>query len=163
MGSRPTSGTSSRSSESREAGAREERVHTAVHLIKGALGRVLGPTEVVDAGGGRVFVRTSSRPAQEAVSRVEAAANGEVVEDLEVVEFEMEREEAEGHFGKTIYGLDPHETAGIILRLVRIPEWDVSVCGRRHLGTTGEVGAVRVEAAGWDAANNRLELRFSLL
>ena len=39
------------------------------------------------------------------VSKIEVAANNKVAEDAEIMEFEMDRQEAEGHFGTSIYDL----------------------------------------------------------
>ena len=38
---------------------------------------------------------------------MEAAANRKIAEDAEIVEFKMDRQEAEGHFGTGIYDLCP--------------------------------------------------------
>ena len=168
MASRPTSGTSSRSSTSRDSGAGDARAHTAVHVVKGAVARVLGPRkftygEEVDGRSGVLRAEGKVRPTPQEVARIEVTANEKVAEDAEVLEFEMEREEAEGHFGKGIYDLGSAPKEGELLRVVRIDDWEVSCCGKSHVGSTGSVGAVRIDKVALDEDEKELEIGFHLL
>ena len=53
----------------------------------------------VSGSHGRLTVQFDRKPTDEEVDRIEQAANEKVAEGAEVLEFEMEKEEAEGHFG----------------------------------------------------------------
>jgi alanyl-tRNA synthetase len=145
----------------------ELRTHTALHVVKGAVQKVLGATLTtsvyVKGTHGRLTVRFDRKPSDEEMARVEQAANQKVAEGAEVLEFEMEREEAEGHFGKAIYDLFPIPSGVTILRIVRIPEWNVNCCQERHLESTGHVGRIRLEAPRFRNSRKELEVGFDVL
>jgi alanyl-tRNA synthetase len=165
MVSRHTSETSSRSSTSDETGPEEVRTHSAVHVLRGAVTAALGPQTVREEREGSVLIGYERELTPQLISEIEAAANTKISEDLEFLEFEMERAEAEGHFGKGIYDLEtPAEDApSSLVRVVRIPEWDTSVCSRRHTETTGEIGAIKLGEATLDAGRKQVRLDFSLV
>jgi alanyl-tRNA synthetase len=139
------------------------RAHSAMHVLKGAVVEVLGPKRFTFASEG-VLKFGTERPltAQEA-SRVETAANRKVSEDAEILEFEMDRVEAEGHFGRSIHDLRASPTAGGLLRIARIPDWEVSCCSSGHVESTGSVGAIKMDSAKFDESKKELELRFHVL
>jgi alanyl-tRNA synthetase len=167
MASRPTSETSSRSSRSDPGADAEARAHSALHVLKGAVTKVLGPrrftyAQVLGEQAGVLKARSETQPTPQEVSKIEVAANNEVSEDVEILDFEMERQEAEGHFGTGIYDLSPAPGEGALLHIVRIQGWDVSCCPRAHVGSTGSVGAMRIDRADFDSAAKELELSFHL-
>jgi Ser-tRNA(Ala) deacylase AlaX len=94
---------------------------------------------------------------------IEAAANGKIAEDAEVLEFWMERREAEGHFGTWIYDLCPAPEGEELLKMLRIPDWDASCCSRAHVDGTGSIGALKLELLTFDEARRELELTFRLV
>src|SRR6267378_893658 len=122
---RPSSATSSRSSTSKKSDA-GVRAHSAVHLLQGAVKSVLGPRRFTSAQtlgdeSGILSVWSDTLPSAQDVSMMEAAANDKIAEDAEVLEFRMERREAEGHFGTGIYDLCPAPEGEELLKMVRIP------------------------------------------
>jgi alanyl-tRNA synthetase len=163
MASRPTSETSSRSSTSSQNSAAEVRAHSAVHVLKGAVVKVLGPRKFVFGDAGVLKFQSEAAVSPQEVGKIEAAANRKIAEDAEMLEFNMERPEAEGHFGPGIYDLTPAPKAGALLKIVRIPEWDAGYCLRAHVESTGSIGAMRVDGARFDEARRETELRFHLL
>jgi len=141
----------------------EVRAHSAVHVLKGAVRRVLGPRRFT-LGEVGVLKLSSDGPATELeVGKIEAAANRKIAEDAEILEFDMDRQEAEGHFGTGIYDLSPAPQAGTLLKIVRIPDWEASCCPQAHVESTGSIGAIRIDGAAFDAQEKELELRFHLL
>jgi Ser-tRNA(Ala) deacylase AlaX len=167
MGLRPSSETSSRSSTSKEGDA-EVRAHSAVHLLQGAVRSVLGPRRFTSAQtlgdkGGILSVWSETLPSAQDVLMIEAAANGKMAEDAEVLEFRMERREAEGHFGAGIYDLCPAPEGEELLKMLRIPDWDASCCSRAHVDGTGSIGALKLELLTFDEARRELELTFRLV
>jgi len=144
----------------------ELRTHTALHVVKGAVQKVLGATLTtsvyVQGTHGRLTVRFDRKPSEEEMARVGQAANQKVAEGAEVLEFEMERNEAEGHFGKVIYDLFPVPTGVTILRIVRIPEWNVNCCQERHLESTAQVGRIKLETPRFRNSRKELEVGFDL-
>jgi alanyl-tRNA synthetase len=74
----------------------------------------------------------------------------------------MDRQEAEGHFGTSIYDLCPAQEAGVLLHIVRIQDWEVCCCSKSHVESTGSIGAMRIDGAAFDEEGKELELRFHL-
>ena len=144
----------------------ELRTHTALHVVKGAVQKVLGATLTtsvyVQGNHGRLTVRFDRKPTEEEMARVERAANQKVAEGAEVLEFEMERHEAEGHFGNAIYDLFPVPSGVTLLRIVRIPDWNVNCCQERHLESTAHVGRIRLDVPRFRNSKKELEVGFNL-
>lgn len=144
----------------------ETRTHTAVHVLKGAVQKVLGAkwtaSVYVSGGHGRLTVQFDRKPTVEELSRIEQAANDKVAEGAEVVEFEMEREEAEGHFGDAIYDLFPIPSGATRLRIVRIPDWNINCCVESHVDNTSQIGRIRLGALRFRNSRKELEIEFDL-
>ncbi len=162
MASRPTSGTSSRSSASVES-ADEVRAHSAIHVLKGAATKVLGKRRFVFAQAGELRLSSDGPVGGQEVSKIEAAANDKIAEDAEILEFKMERQEAEGHFGPGIFDLSPPREEGALVSIVRIPDWEVSCCSLKHVEGTGSIGTLKIDRADFDDTTRALELRFRLV
>ncbi len=94
---------------------------------------------------------------------MEQAANEKVGEGAEVLEFEMEREEAEGHFGDSIYDLFPVPSSVTRLRIVRIPEWNINCCNERHVENTLQVGRLELGTPRYRNSKKELEVEFDLV
>ena len=144
----------------------ELRTHSAVHVVKGAVQKVLGAkwTASVYVSGrhGRLTVQFDRKPTDEEIARIEQAANEKVAEGAEVLEFEMEREEAEGHFGDQIYDLFPVPASVMRLKIVRIPEWNINCCNENHVENTLQVGKVRLGTPRFRNSKKELEVEFDL-
>ncbi len=123
----------------------------------------MGQRRVTEPEEGRIFVHVDQAVSPSEISALEAAANRKVSEDAEFLEFEMERSEAEGHFGQGIYDMSIPEEGKSLVRVVRIPDWDACVCRMRHVESTAMIGAIRLEAGAFDGASKEQELRFKLL
>ncbi len=140
------------------------RTHSAVHVLKGALINVLAVRSTasvhVSGGNGRLTVQHDRKPTEREVRLVEEKANAKIAENAEMVEFEMDREEAEGHFGKAIYDLFPIPERVTRLRLVRIPDWEINCCAEKHVQSTSEIGGLRVEGVRFRSAKQLLEVEF---
>jgi len=144
----------------------ERRTHTAVHVLKGAVQQVLGAkwTASVYVSGtrGRLTVQFDRKPTDEEMARIEKAANDKVSEGAEVLEFEMEKEEAEGHFGDAIYDLFPVPSSATRLRIVRIPEWNINCCIEHHVESTSQVGRIKLGTTRFRNSRRELEIEFEL-
>jgi alanyl-tRNA synthetase len=135
--------------------------------LKGALIGVLGagPTASVHVGVGRhsrLTVVLDRKPSDEEMRQVESGINAKISEDVELVEFEMERQEAEGHFGRSIYDLFPVPEGVKRLKLVRIPDWEINCCAEAHVRSTAEIGAVALERVRFRNSKKMLEVEFRL-
>jgi alanyl-tRNA synthetase len=162
MASRPTSETSSKSSKSSPETAETIRSHTAMHVLRGAIVNVLGPTRFTQAGQGVLRFQSDRSVSPQQAGMIEVAASKKIHEDAEVMEFEMERGEAEAHFGLGIYDLAPTSSASGLLRIARIPEWEASCCSSRHVESTGSIGRLSVDGTQYDGSTKETELRFHI-
>jgi len=145
----------------------EFRTHSAVHVLKGAVQSVLGAKRTasvyVSGKHGRLTVQFDRKPTDEEMARVERAANDKVAEGAEVLEFEMEKAEAEGHFGDAIYDLFPVPSGVARLRIVSIPDWNINCCNERHVENTLQVGRVKLGKPRFRHAKGELEIEFDLV
>ena len=136
-------------------------------MLKGAAQKVLGTnltaSVYVSGGSGRLTVQAVRKPTQEEMKRVEQEANAVIREGAEVLEFEMEREEAEKHFGDSIYDMFPVPKGVPLLRIVRIPDWNVNCCREKHVENTSEIGEIRLEGVRFRNSKRLLEISFHLL
>jgi alanyl-tRNA synthetase len=135
-----------------------------MHVLKGATQKVLGAKWTASTyakdNHGRLVVQFDRKPTQEELQRIEKEANRKVGEGTEILEFEMERQEAENHFGDQIYDLFPIPASVTRLRLVRIPDWNVNCCAEKHLETTAAIGRVKLERTRFRNSRKELELEF---
>ena len=144
----------------------EVRTHSAVHVLKGAAQKVLGvkwtASVYVSGRHGRITVQFERKPTDEEVARIEREANAKVAEGVEVLDFEMEKVEAEGHFGDDIYDLFPLPAGVTILKIVRIPDWNVNCCNHGHVDNTQEIGDIKVGRMRFRNEKKELEIEFDL-
>ena len=145
----------------------EARTHTALHVVKGAVQKVLGArltmSVYVSGSHGRLTVQFERKPSPEEMARVEEEANAKVAEGAEVLEFEMERQEAQMHFGDQIYDAFPVPEGMTILKMVRIPDWNINCCDERHVESAAMVGKVRIGTPRFRGARKELEVGFDLV
>jgi alanyl-tRNA synthetase len=128
--------------------------HTGQHILSAALERVLSaPTVSSHLGEERSTIEVPL-PATDwrAIERVEDAANRVVWEDRPV-----ERHWTDAAGVQRFALRKPPQVVGRI-RIVEIPEWDVSACGGTHTRRTGEVGAIKI--VGWEKLRGNLRLEF---
>jgi len=145
----------------------EVRTHSAVHVVKGAAQKVLGTkwTASVYVSGthGRLTVQFDRKPTPEELAALEQAANEKIAEGAEMLEFQMERAEAEGHFGDSIYDLFPVPSNVTLLKIVRIPEWNINCCDEAHVENTLQIGKVKLGTPRFRNSRKELELEFDLV
>jgi alanyl-tRNA synthetase len=128
--------------------------HTGQHILSAALERVLSaPTVSSHLGEERSTIDVVLADADwRAVERVEEAANRVVWEDRPV---ERHWTDAEGV--RRFALRKPPQVTGRI-RIVEIPDWDVSACGGTHTRRTGEVGVIKIVR--WEKLRGNLRLEF---
>jgi alanyl-tRNA synthetase len=134
--------------------------------VKGAVERVLGAKKTasvyVSGGHGRLTVQFDRKPTDEEVQRIEKAANEKIAEGAEVLEFEMERAEAEGHFGDAMYDLFPIPPGVTRLHIVRIPDWNINCCNEHHVENTLQIGKIKLGKPRYRNSKRELEIEFDL-
>ncbi|MGH7732057.1 MAG: alanyl-tRNA editing protein, partial [Candidatus Eiseniibacteriota bacterium] len=128
--------------------------HTGQHVLSAALERVLSaPTISSHLGVERSTIEVALPGTDwRAIERVEDAANRVVWEDRPV-----ERHWTDASGLARFKLRKPPQVAGRI-RIVEIPEWDVSACGGTHTRRTGEVGVIKI--VGWEKLRGNLRLEF---
>lgn len=135
-------------------------------MLKGAAQSVLGVKKTASTSAadrrGRLTVKFDRKPTKEELRKVEDAANRKIAEGAEVLEFEMERQEAELQFGDEIYDLFPVPAAAALLKIVRIPEWNVNCCAERHVESTSLIGPLKLGRTRFRNSKKELELEFEL-
>ncbi|MDI3475848.1 MAG: alanyl-tRNA synthetase [Thermococcaceae archaeon] len=147
----------------------EVRTHTALHVVKGAVVKVLGEeakwtaSTYVKENRGVLIVKFSRKPTAEEVAGIERLANEKVEEDVPIEVYELPREEAEKRFGEDMYDLFPIPPDVRTLRVVVIEGWNVNACKEEHAGTTGEVGEIRIRKVRFRPNKELLEVSFEVL
>ena len=111
---------------------------------------------------GRLTVQFERRPTEDEMRGVEKAANEKIAEGAEVLEFEMEKAEADGHFGDAMYDLFPLPPGASRLHIVRIPEWNINCCNERHVENTLQIGKIKLGKARYRNSKRELEIEFDL-
>jgi alanyl-tRNA synthetase len=132
--------------------------------LKGAFQSVLGvkwtSSTYVDGEHGRLTVQIERKPTGDEMQAVEKAANDKVLESAEVIEFVMDRDEAERHFGDSIYDLFPVPADQTKLSIVRIQDWNVNCCTEKHLDSTSSVGRIVIDKSRFREVKKLLEVEF---
>jgi alanyl-tRNA synthetase len=128
--------------------------HTGQHILSAAFERVLGATTVSShLGEERSSIEIALADTDwTTIGNVEHAANAVVWRDVEIALHWVDDE------GALRFELrKPPKFSGRI-RIVEIPEWDVSACGGTHTRRTGEVGAIKIVR--WEKVRGNLRFEF---
>jgi alanyl-tRNA synthetase len=119
--------------------------HTVTHLLQKALKGVLG--EHVNQAGSLVepdrlrFDFTHFSPmTPEELKKVENEVNDRIMENLPVSTEEMKLDEARKLGAMALFG----EKYGEVVRLVRIGNYSLELCGGTHLGSTAQAGLIKI-------------------
>lgn len=144
----------------------EVRTHTALHVLKGAVAKVLGVKWTagvgVNGGHGRLNVQFDRKPTEEEIQRIEEEANAKIREDAPIEIHELDREEAEKRWGDLIYDLFPIPTSIKRLTIFHLPGWNVNTCNKEHTKSTGEIGSLSIAKTRFRASKNLLEISFDV-
>lgn len=121
------------------------RNHTAAHLLQAALRKVLG-THVEQAGQlvneNRLrfdFTHFSALTPSE-LQQIETLINDEILRSDEVVVREMPIAEAKKMGAMALFG----EKYGSVVRVVKIGEFSLELCGGTHVNNTAQVGLFKI-------------------
>jgi alanyl-tRNA synthetase len=135
------------------------RNHTATHLLHAALREVVG-THVKQAGSLvaperlRFDFSHFAPVTDRALADVESLINAKVLEDLAVETAQMDLDEALQQGAMALFG----EKYGERVRVVRIGEFSLELCGGTHCERSGQVGLVKlVQERGIASGTRRVE------
>ena len=128
--------------------------HTGQHVLSAAFERVANaPTLSSTLGAERSVIELGmSEMDWRAVARVEDAANRVLWEDREI---RLHWTDAEG---VKRFALRKPPTVEGRIRIVEVPDWDLSACGGTHTRRTGEVGAIKI--VGWEKVRGNVRVAF---
>ena len=144
----------------------EIRTHTALHVLKGAVVKVLGArwTAGVHVKGnhGRLTLQYDRKPTPEEITRIEELANSKIKEDAPVEVTDMERTEAEELWGDAIYDLFTIPPAITRLSILHIPGWNVNACNKQHTLTTAQIGRLTITKTRHRATKKLLEISYDI-
>jgi alanyl-tRNA synthetase len=128
--------------------------HTGQHILSAAFERLLNATTLSSTlGAEKSVIEVDLGEADwTLVERIEEAANAIVWEDREVLRH-WESDESVRRFR-----LRKPPTVSGRIRIVEIPDWDVSACGGTHTRRTGEVGVIKVMR--WERVRGRVRFEF---
>lgn len=125
--------------------AESARAHTATHLLHAALRKTLGEHarqegSYVEPGRFR-FDFTHFRPlGDDEIAAIENLVNQKVLETIPVEKFFTTLEEAKKMGAMAIFG----EKYGNEVRVVKIGDFSIELCGGIHLNNTGEIGLFKI-------------------
>ncbi len=128
--------------------------HTGQHVLSAAFEHALGAATLSSTLGEERSVIELSLAAIEwrAVGEVEARANRVLWEDREL---KLHWTDAEG---VQRFALRKAPAVAGPIRVVEIPDWDLSACGGTHTRRTGEVGAIKI--VGWEKVRGNVRVAF---
>ncbi len=145
----------------------EVRAHTALHVLKGAVVKVLGAkwtaSVYVSGNHGRLTVKYHRKPTEEEMKEIERLANEKIKEDVPIEIYTLPREEAEKRFGEDMYDLFPIPEEVRTLSVVVIPDWNINACNKKHTKTTGQIGKIKIAKFRFRKAKELLEISFDVL
>jgi alanyl-tRNA synthetase len=128
--------------------------HTGQHVLSATFERVLGAATLSSTLGEERSVIELSIPEIDwrAAGDVETTANRLLWEDREI---RLHWTDAEG---AKRFALRKAPADHDRIRIVEIPDWDVSACGGTHTRRTGEVGAIKI--VGWEKVRGNVRVAF---
>ena len=144
----------------------ETKTHTALHILKGAVVKVLGAkwtaSVYVSGNHGRLTVKYHRKPSQDEMKRIEELANEKIEENVPIKILTLPRDEAEEMFGEDIYDLFPIPDNVKTLKIVVIDNWNVNACNKEHTNSTGEMGKIKITKWRFRRAKELLEISFDV-
>lgn len=121
------------------------RLHTATHLLNGALRAVLG--EVVSQRGSNITAQRlrfdfsfGRKVTQEELEQVEAIVNEAIERKIDVIQEEMTPQEAYAAGAVGVFS----DKYGDRVKVYTIPGYSKEICGGPHAKNTGELGAFKI-------------------
>ncbi len=146
----------------------EVRSHTALHIIKGAIVKVLGEeakwstSASVKGLHGRIAVEFNRKPTGKEIEAISRRTNEKIQEDAEIEVYEMSRGDAEARWGNLIYDKWPLPDHIQRVKVFHLPGWNVNCCGNEHTERTGTVGSIKITKTRYRKSKGVLEFSYDI-
>jgi alanyl-tRNA synthetase len=146
----------------------EVRTHTALHIVKGAILKVLGEgakwstSANINGNHGRIAVEFSRKPTGEEINEIQKRVDEIITEDAKIEIHNVSRSEAEARWGDWIYDKFPLPESIQQLSVFYLPGWNVNACNKEHTDTTGKVGTVRITKTRYRNSKQILEVSYDV-
>lgn len=151
----------------------EVRTHTALHLLKGAVVRVLGERAMwtasvyVNGKHGRLVVKFDRQPRPEELRAIEELTNRKIEEDLKIEVKVLPRREAELIYGNIIYDLFPVPGDVQTLSILIVYDtnggiWNINACNKQHTSSSKSIGRIKIGKVRFRASKELLEIPFDI-
>ncbi len=151
----------------------EVRTHTALHVLKGAVVKVLGENAMwtastyVSGKHGRLTVKFNRKPSEDEVRAIEELANRKIKENLRIEVKVMPRNVAEQIYGQVIYDLFPVPEDVKELSIVIVYDtdgsiWNINACNKQHCTTSGCIGRIKIRKIRFRRSKQLLEISFDI-
>ncbi len=145
----------------------EIRTHSALHVLKGAVRKVLGAkwtaSVYVSGENGRLTVQYDRKPTDDEIHKIEELANEKIKENVQIKIHELSRKEAESRWGDEIYDLFPIPEHIQELKVIEIENWNLNACNKEHTKTTGEIGQIKIRKVRFRNSKKMLEISYSVI
>jgi len=146
----------------------EVKTHTALHIVKGAIVKVLGAdakwstSAGIDGAHGRIAVEYSRKPTPEQLAQIQTKVDMKIAEDAAIETYTMTRKEAEQRWGDWIYDKFPLPETIQTVTIFHLPDWNVNACIKKHTKTTGEIGKIRITKTRYRNSKQVLEVSYDI-
>ena len=140
------------------------KVDSALHILKGAVQKVLGATITTNVYGeenkGRLSVEFNRKIDEKEIKEIEEQANNKVKENVPIEILKMDRKDAEEKFGYAIYDKFSVPSHITDLTIVRIKDWNVNCCIGKHIKSTGDLKEIKILKYRFRKSKKQLEISF---
>ena len=146
----------------------ETRTHTALHIVKGAIIKTLGPeakwstSAAVKGAHGRIAVEYPRKPTDQQLEKIQQKVDEKIAENAEIETYSMSRKDAEERWGDWIYDKFPLPDTIQVVTIFHLPEWNVNACNKQHTKTTGEIGIIHITKTRYRNSKQVLEVSFDI-
>ena len=146
----------------------EVRCHTALHIVKGAIVKVLGKdakwstSTNINGNHGRIAVEFNRKPSEQEKKDIQRQVDLKIMEDAPIELHRMNRKDAEERWGDWIYDKFPLPDTIQEISIFHLPEWNVNACNKQHTASTGEVGSIKITKTRYRNSKNVLEVSFDV-
>ena len=146
----------------------EVKTHTALHIVKGAIVKVLGEeakwstSAAVDGSHGRIAVEFNRKTTDEEINKIQEKIDEKIAEDAGIEIHKVNRKEAEERWGDWIYDKFPLPESIQELSVFFLPDWNVNACNKEHTKTTGEVGSIKITKTRYRNSKQVLEVSYDV-